>query len=43
MYTISEIVDLGEAHRIILSDIKDLSLIDDSQPMSLSCEEMFDS
>ncbi len=43
MYTISDVVDLGEAHQLILSDIKDYSLIDDSEPMSLSCEEIFDS
>ena len=42
MYTISDVVDLGEAHELILSDFKCESITDDSQPVTFSCEEVFD-
>ena len=43
MYTISEVVELGEAHAIILSDIKCDPVVDDSEPMTTTCEEIFES
>ena len=42
MYTVSEVVEMGKAHEMILSEIKYESIIDDSEPMSLSCEDVFD-
>jgi hypothetical protein len=42
MYVISDILDLGNAHERILADMKDISAIDDSQPNTLSPEDLFD-
>lgn len=43
MYTISDVVVMGEAHEIILSDVKCLSFLDDSDLMTFLPEEFFDS
>ena len=43
MYIISDVVVMGEAHEIILSDIKCDPVVDDSEPMTTTCEEIFES
>lgn len=43
MYTISDVFDMGEAHELILSDIKILACQDDSELMTFLPQEFFDS
>jgi hypothetical protein len=42
MYTIADVLDLGEAHELILSDIKCEPSVDDLDPMTTRCEEFLD-
>jgi len=42
MYNISDIVEMGDAHAHILSTIKDLLVVDDTEPISLTGEEAFE-
>lgn len=43
MYTISDVVEMGEAHELVLSLIKELPLqFDDSEPQSMPDQEHFD-
>ena len=42
MYTVSDIVDLGEAHELVLSDIKEILTIDDSESQTMLALECFD-
>jgi len=42
MYTISEIVELGDARELILSEIKVVSRLDDSQDNTLEPSEYFE-
>ena len=42
MYTISDVVEMGEAHELILSDIKEVSILDDSAELSMEALEYFD-
>ena len=42
MYTISEVVELGNARELILSEIKVTSELDDSQPNTFRPPEYFD-
>jgi hypothetical protein len=42
MYTVSDVVDMGEAHELILSDIKLVSSLDDSADLTMRAEEYFD-
>lgn len=42
MYSISNVVEMGDAHELILSDIKQISVQDDSAELSLEALEYFD-
>ncbi|HKY41511.1 MAG TPA: hypothetical protein VJM50_00330 [Pyrinomonadaceae bacterium] len=42
MYTVSEIVELGDARELILSDIKLTSVADDTEQNSFQPSEYFD-
>ena len=42
IYTISDVVELGNAHEHILSLIKDLLHVDDTHPNTLSAEDAID-
>lgn len=42
MYTVSEVITIGQAHELILSEIKVESLIDDVHPNSMVTVEQFD-
>ena len=42
MYSISDVVEMGDAHELILSDIKQISVLDDSAELSLEALEYFD-
>jgi hypothetical protein len=43
MYTISDIVEMGEAHELVLSVHKELPLaMDDNEPFTMLEEEHFD-
>lgn len=42
MYKISDVVEMGSAHEQILSLIKDVLIIDDDTPHSLSADDAFD-
>ncbi|HKY41512.1 MAG TPA: hypothetical protein VJM50_00335 [Pyrinomonadaceae bacterium] len=42
MYTISDVVEMGEAHELILSDLKELSILDDASELSMMPVEYFD-
>jgi hypothetical protein len=42
MYTISEVVDLGNARELILGDFKVTNVEDDSQPNTFEPGEYFD-
>lgn len=42
MYTVSDIVDLGEAHELVLSQLKETLVGDDSEYLSMEGLECFD-
>jgi hypothetical protein len=42
MYSVSDIFDLGEAHDLVLSEIKELLTIDDSEDQTMQPLECFD-
>jgi len=42
MYTISDIVEMGEAHELVLSIMKDEFVFDDAWPWSMPAAENFD-
>jgi hypothetical protein len=42
MYTVSEIVEMGEAHELVLSQIKQVLQLDDSAVQSMPAEDHFD-
>jgi hypothetical protein len=43
MYNISDIVEMGQAHELVLSLIKELPFtFDDDQPQTMPIEEHFD-
>jgi hypothetical protein len=42
MYSVSDVVEMGKAQDLILGCIKDMAVIDDFEPMTLSAEEPFD-
>ncbi len=42
MYSISDVVEMGDAHELILSDIKRISVLDDSAEFSMEALEYFD-
>ena len=42
MYTVSDIVDLGEAHELVLSEIKEVLTQDDSEYQTMAPSEYFD-
>ena len=42
MYTVSEIVDMGAAHELILAVNKEVSQWDDSEERTMDAQEYFD-
>ena len=42
MYSVSDVVDMGEAHELILSDLKKVSTLDDSAELTMQVLEYFD-
>jgi hypothetical protein len=42
MYTVSEVVEMGKAQDLILTEVKDISQEDDFAPNTLRAEEYFD-
>jgi hypothetical protein len=42
MYTIADVVEMGEAHELILSEIKEISVLDDSSELTMEPLEYFD-
>jgi hypothetical protein len=42
MYLVSDIIEMGNTHELVLSCIKEPPTIDDSHPLALSPEEAFD-
>ena len=42
MYSVSDVVELGEAHELVLSDIKEVLRLDDAEEQSMQPGEYFD-
>lgn len=42
MYTVSDIVEMGEAHKLVLDSGKEDFVLDDSWPQSMIVDESFD-
>ena len=42
MYTVSEVVEMGDARELILSEIKEAFVGDDNEPQTLQPGEYFD-
>jgi len=42
MYIVSDVVDMGEAHELILTETKEVSRFDDSQEFTMTPLEYFD-
>lgn len=42
MYIVSNVIEMGEAHELILADIKQVSILDDSAELSMEALEYFD-
>jgi len=42
MYSVTDVVEMGDAHELILSEIKRISTLDDSADFSMEALEYFD-
>ena len=42
MYTVPDVVEMGEAHELIQTEIKQISELDDSTELSMEALEYFD-
>lgn len=42
MYSVSEVVEMGAAHELVLSDIKEVLVFDDAEQQTMTALESFD-